>query len=171
MKFTSLGSGFIKITLDYCDVERLGVNYKDMDYADFNTKKIILELLSFAKEEIGFDAEGKKLHVQIYPQGEGGLEMYISKFPQGKTSPKDRLYKFNDLESTLEALRYLEKINKIYSSRLYAEGNSWYINTKAELSEYAKEETRRFFVYHLIEYNTQIGRGKELLALLKALSP
>ena len=83
MKFTSLGSGFIKITLDYCDVERLGVNYKDMDYADFNTKKIILELLSFAKEEIGFDAEGKKLHVQIYPQGEGGLEMYISKFPQG----------------------------------------------------------------------------------------
>ncbi len=169
MEFTNLGKLSIRIKLEQSDMDKYGVTYVDMDYKNARTKHIIWELLDKARESAGFDTDGKKLHIQIFPSKQGGCELYISKISASGDTFDGKSYRFSDLEGALKALVYLKKINLIYSARLYAKDDFWYITASAELSEYGKKLDEPLWQGVLEEHGVLIGCANELLRLVEAL--
>lgn len=170
MEFTSLGKLSIRIRLEQSDMDRYGVTYDDMDYGSARTKHIIWELLDKARQSAGFDTDGKKLHIQIFPSKQGGCELYISKISSAERHTEVSVYRFDSLEGLLPALVYLKSTDLIRTARLYERHGAWYVCTSAELCEYARKLTEPLFELVLAEHGRFIGRGSELVRLVDSLA-
>lgn len=169
MEFTTLGKLSIRIRLEPSDMDKYGVSYGDMDYKNARTKHIIWELLDKAKESAGFDTDGKRLHIQIFPSKQGGCELYISKLSCARGMREEKTYRFDSLEDALKALVYLKRADLLYSARLYSKGAFWYITADAELSEYGKRLDGALWQSIMREHGRFICGGGELARLIGAL--
>ncbi len=170
MEITSLGKLSIRIKLEQSDMDKFGVTYDDMDYKNARTKHIIWELLDKARESAGFDTDGKKLHIQIFPSKQGGCELYISKISASCEGFDEKSYRFSSLESALAALVYLKKMNLICRAKLYSMGGFWFISADAELSEYGEKLNEPLEIDVLREHGRFICGGSGLLKLIDSLS-
>lgn len=170
MEFTSLGKLSIRIKLEQSDMDEYGVSYDDMDYKNARTKHIIWEILDKAKESAGFDTDGKKLHIQIFPSKQGGCELYISKISAACESVDEKLYRFDSFENALAALVYLKKINLICQAKLYTKNGFWYITAVTELCEYGKKLDEPLWISALAEHGGFVCGGIGLLRLVDSLS-
>lgn len=69
----------LKVILSRSDLQKLDISVESMDYANVSTKRVFWEILDEARHTTGFDAESAKLFVQVFPDAEGGCEMFITK--------------------------------------------------------------------------------------------
>ncbi len=153
----------LKILLSAKDLEGLGITCEEMDYGNTGTRRVFWYLLDEAKRATGFDAASSKIFIQIYPNGDGGCEMYVSRLGGAKSRAshsddggdgvrsgeltlrrgkrrEERIYRFDDMEDMLTACRELEKRRYVGASSAYEGGEElggYYLKLECEPGGYA----------------------------------
>ena len=79
MEFILINENKIKVMLSASDLEDFEIEAKDLDYANTDTKRLFWDVLSRAKHSTGFDTDGQRVLVQLYPSRHGGCEMFVTK--------------------------------------------------------------------------------------------
>ena len=79
MEFILISEDKIKVTLSEADLEEFDLVADELDYANTETKRMFWDVLSRAKARTGFDTDGQKVLVQLYPSKDGGCEIFVTK--------------------------------------------------------------------------------------------
>ena len=79
MEFILISEDKIKVTLTEAELEEFDLVAEQLDYANTETKRMFWDVLSRAKSRTGFDTDGQKVLVQLYPSRDGGCEIFVTK--------------------------------------------------------------------------------------------
>ena len=79
MEFIVISDNKIKIMLTDEDLREFEIATEELDYSNTETKKMFWDLLSRAKKLTGFDTDGQRVLVQLYPSRHGGCELFVTK--------------------------------------------------------------------------------------------
>lgn len=79
MEFILISDSKIKVMLTDEDLREFDIETDELDYANTDTKRMFWDILSRAKRITGFDTEGQKVLVQLYPSRHGGCEIFVTK--------------------------------------------------------------------------------------------
>ena len=79
MELIRIDEGKLKIILTHEDLAEFEIDESELDYANTETKRMFWELLRRAKHATGFDTDGHRVLVQIFPSKSGGCEMFITR--------------------------------------------------------------------------------------------
>ena len=81
MELIIINENKLKITLSSADMERYGLDAKDIEYSFSGARAILKSILSDAKVSTGFDTEKEteRIFIQLYPSREGGCEMFVTR--------------------------------------------------------------------------------------------
>ena len=79
MEFILINENKMKVMLSEEDLEEFEVEAEELDYANTDTKRMFWDILSRAKHSTGFDTDGQRVLVQLYPSRHGGCEMFVTK--------------------------------------------------------------------------------------------
>ena len=69
----------LKIALCEEDLKAFEIRADELDYSNTETKRMFWDLLTRAKHKTGFDTDGQRVLVQLYPSKDGGCEMFVTK--------------------------------------------------------------------------------------------
>lgn len=69
----------LKVMLTSEDLQAFELETEDLDYGNTETKRMFWDILGRAKHSVGFDTDGQRVLVQLYPSRTGGCEMFITK--------------------------------------------------------------------------------------------
>ena len=201
MDIIAVNENKLKVILTPKDLEEFSLTTEELDYSRPETRLLLKCLLIRAKNEVGFDADGSRLLVQLYPSKHGGGEIYITKigalcsYEDYNTydTSHDELFEYSNIsydfhekedENEPDTLIRFESINAMigYSKRLMAAG---YVGpSKAYYTE--KYGSAVFFIYVCnraeyasklspselaAEYGQKISSENKRRALLQDLSP
>ncbi len=154
MEFLVVSDTKLKITVTEQECSRYGIDRCDSEFSGSEVKNIIRELLQLAKDECGFDADGEKILVQMYPLPDRSCELFITKIAnlpwreRKAVDSSDRLktyetavgvYCFSGLDTLIQAVRAVYRQGAC--ADLYSASNGDYYIQLAEclsggLSEY-----------------------------------
>ncbi|MBE6596431.1 MAG: adaptor protein MecA [Ruminococcaceae bacterium] len=79
MDFTLINENKIKICLSEGDLGEFELIADELDYSDTETKRMFWDVLSRAKKATGFNTNGHRVLVQLYPSKDGGCEMFVTR--------------------------------------------------------------------------------------------
>ena len=79
MEFIVISESKIKVMMTAKDLEEFELVANELDYANTETKRMFWDVLSKAKRRTGFDTDGQKVLVQLYPSRQGGCEIFVTK--------------------------------------------------------------------------------------------
>lgn len=79
MELIKINDSKLKVILSGTDLEEFDLDTDTLDYGNTETKRMFWEILNHAKHAVGFDTDGVRVLVQLYPCRSGGCEMYITK--------------------------------------------------------------------------------------------
>ena len=79
MEFILINENKIKVMLSPCDLEEFDIEAEELDYTNTDTKRVFWDILSRAKHSTGFDTDGQRVLVQLYPSRHGGCEIFVTK--------------------------------------------------------------------------------------------
>ena len=79
MEIIMITENKLKVMLTSADLKEFSLRTEDLDYSNADTKHMFWDILSQAKHTFGFDTDGKRVLVQLYPSRAGGCEMFITK--------------------------------------------------------------------------------------------
>ena len=79
MEFILINDNKIKVMLTEEDLQEFEIEADELDYSNTDTKKMFWDVLSRAKRLTGFDTDGQRVLVQLYPSRHGGCEMFVTK--------------------------------------------------------------------------------------------
>lgn len=79
MELIRISDSKLKIILSEADMRRYALSSDSLSYENTETRRAVREMLTEAREEIGFDAAAERLLIQAYPSREGGCEFYVTK--------------------------------------------------------------------------------------------
>ena len=68
----------LKIMLTPVDMQSYALD-DTMDYTKDETRQAFRSIMSEVRSRTGFDAEGNRVYVQLYPSRSGGCEMFVTK--------------------------------------------------------------------------------------------
>ena len=122
----------LKIMLSRDDLCSYGITVDEIDYDNTETRRVFWSLLDEAKQKTGFDAAISRIFIQIFPDREGGCEMYVSRLrsiegqKRGVTCKIDascarRAFVFDSLERLLAVCRAVRGAPPLLSSSAYTE--------------------------------------------------
>ena len=69
----------LKVMLCESDLKHFDIKAEQLDYSNTETKRMFWDILNKAKHQTGFDTDGQRVLVQLYPSKEGGCEMFVTK--------------------------------------------------------------------------------------------
>jgi negative regulator of genetic competence, sporulation and motility len=79
MEIIMINNCKLKVMLGEEDLRRFEIKAEQLDYSNTETKRMFWDILNKAKRETGFDTEGQRVLVQLYPSKHGGCEMFVTK--------------------------------------------------------------------------------------------
>ena len=79
MELILINESKLKVMLTKTDLSDFEIEAEELDYGNTETKRMFWDILSRAKHAVGFDTDGSRVLVQLYPSREGGCEMFITK--------------------------------------------------------------------------------------------
>ena len=79
MEMIPISESKLKVMLSRKDLEEYELDTEQLDYGNRETRLLFREILESVKEEIGFDTDGYRVLVQLFPSRDGGCEMFITK--------------------------------------------------------------------------------------------
>ena len=79
MEFILINENKMTVMLSVEDLEEFEIEADELDYANTDTKRMFWDILSRAKHSTGFDTDGQRVLVQLYPSRHGGCEMFVTK--------------------------------------------------------------------------------------------
>lgn len=133
----------LKVMLTPEDMERFELDTADMDYETRKTKRAFWEILDEVKQKCGFTVGTERVLVQVFPSGDGGCELFVTKLTglsarEGEGSEPKRgvtmvsartgAYRFESFDRLLHVCRELSVRGYDLESAAYAgEGEEWYL--------------------------------------------
>ena len=115
----------LKVILTPFDMIQYNLTCEKIDYDNTETRKAVWNILDEAKHKTGFDAALGRICIQVYPEKNGGCEIYITKlktelssaYPM--TQPNERptqaaktvraLYRFDGIDALLRVCKFLHR--------------------------------------------------------------
>ena len=92
MDYIMINESKLKIMLEAKDLEEWDIRIDELDYSNPYAKIIFEEILDYAKSNLGFDSDGRKVLLQLYPSKDGGCELFITRmgetFENVSSAPK-----------------------------------------------------------------------------------
>ena len=79
MEIILISESKLKIALREEDLASFEIRADELDYSNTETKRMFWDLLTRAKHKTGFDTDGQRVLVQLYPSKDGGCEMFVTK--------------------------------------------------------------------------------------------
>ncbi|MEE1115692.1 MAG: adaptor protein MecA [Clostridia bacterium] len=79
MELILISESKLKIMLTAQDMSRYDIDAMTLDYTSDESRKAFHHILEDAKNETGFDTEGDRLFIQMYPSRSGGCELFVTK--------------------------------------------------------------------------------------------
>ncbi len=79
MEIIMINESKLKVMLTSDDLQGFEITTDELDYSNTETKRMFWDILNRAKHSIGFDTDGQRVLVQLYPSRGGGCEMFITK--------------------------------------------------------------------------------------------
>ena len=102
MEIIMISDSKIKVMLDCEDLKAFDLEVGELDYSNTETKRMFWDILSRAKHSVGFDTDGHKVLVQIYPSRCGGCEMFVTRLCSLTNNGNDS--KQAEIESVINSL-------------------------------------------------------------------
>lgn len=102
MEIIMISESKIKVMLTCDDLRSFELEVCELDYANTETKRMFWDILSRAKHSVGFDTDGHRVLVQLYPSRCGGCEMFVTRL--NCLSGEDREKKRAEIESVINSL-------------------------------------------------------------------
>ncbi len=157
-----------KLKVMLCEEDLKGFQLKadQLDYSNTDTKRMFWDVLSKAKHQTGFDTDGQRVLVQLYPSKGGGCEMFVTKIgllsspdtqkcdkrdtnatqlilPSVNTERNGNLtfdiFSFDKTEDLLNVCRRLDAIGYIGESSAYSvpSGQKYLLLSDVDFDDYA----------------------------------
>ncbi|MBE6546873.1 MAG: adaptor protein MecA [Ruminococcaceae bacterium] len=89
MELILVNESKLKVMLTEEDLEDFALKAEELDYSNTETKRLFWDILSRAKHSVGFNTDGMRVLVQLFPSRAGGCEMYITKLGIGCTEQRE----------------------------------------------------------------------------------
>ena len=171
MEIIMISDSKLKVMLCKEDLSHFELKPEQLDYSNTETKRMFWDVLSRAKHQTGFDTDGQRVLVQLYPSKEGGCEMFVTKIGvlhqegESKTyqnekkhtdisNPKKDIkntfsysaFRFDSTEAMLEVCRRLASIGYIGESSAYfcENGKKYLLLSDVDFDEFAPPDEFSF---------------------------
>ena len=172
MEIIMISDSKLKVMLCKEDLSHFELKPEQLDYSNTETKRMFWDVLNRAKHQTGFDTDGQRVLVQLYPSKEGGCEMFVTKIgvlhsddikTKTHSNEKDNVevvstkknkkptlsysaFRFDTLEAMLEVCRRLASIGYIGESSAYfcENGNKYLLLSDVDFSEFAPPDEFSF---------------------------
>lgn len=151
MKIERLGHDKIRIFLTYDDLLERGIQKEDMLREPPKLHDLFMELMEQAYNELGFEASGRPLAVEVYAMPAQGMFVVVTRGKRGADSvdsfgEEDELdddiydldvimehsdiimYSFDDFEHIISACKSLKQSQLTESGRLYSYNDKWILS-------------------------------------------
>ncbi len=79
MEIIMINDSKLKIMLREEDLRQFEISADELDYSNTETKRMFWDILCRAKHKTGFNTDGQRVLVQLYPSKDGGCEMFVTK--------------------------------------------------------------------------------------------
>ncbi len=165
----------LKVMLCQEDLKQFELKADQLDYSNTDTKRMFWDVLSKAKHQTGFDTDGQRVLVQLYPSKEGGCEMFVTKIgllstadtqkyanqdknnnhlfltsgPQKKNNNSTlNLFSFDKTEDLLNVCRRLEALGYIGESSAYSapNGQKYLLLSDVDFDDYTPPDEFSFIL-------------------------
>ena len=185
MEYIMINESKLKVICEESDLDPYGICADSLEYGDAYSRKFLEDLLDEAKVRFGFDTARHRVLIQLFPDNEGGCEIFINKLgllekqscdtkKQENTSkkPKSKILKklffFERLDFMIEVCKRLSFLDGCKSSTaFYEEGHGYYLYfdtiVNAETEEYGLPTLDEYSF--LLEYG-EAQNSKEKLPYL-----
>ena len=74
----------LKLMLAREDLAEFELDAEQLDYSKTETKRMFWDILNRLKRKVGFQTDGHRVLVQLFPSRDGGCEMFITKFADAR---------------------------------------------------------------------------------------
>ena len=85
----------LKVMLGEEDLKQFEIKAEQLDYSNTETKRMFWDILNRAKHQTGFDTDGQRVLVQLYPSKQGGCEMFVTKIGLLYSENEDEISRYN----------------------------------------------------------------------------
>ena len=134
----------LKVMLSAEDLARFELDADELDYANTETKRMFWDILNRAKQTVGFNTDGHRVLVQLFPSKKGGCEIFVTKMgihPDGTSDspirahthdryagvePRSGAYAFDGVDALLSVCRRLSDFGYGGESEAYIGDNRRY---------------------------------------------
>lgn len=79
MEILMISESKLKVMMTSDDLAVFSLCAESLDYGNTETKRMFWDVLGRAKQTVGFDTDGHRVLVQLYPSRDGGCEMFITR--------------------------------------------------------------------------------------------
>ncbi len=187
MEMIVIAENKLKVMMTFEDMTEFDLRAEDLDYANTETKRMLWDLLDYAKRHVGFNTDGHRVLVQLYPSKEGGCELFITKIApltpidrdetlskdtspllhykpsHKKSTEKSRVgvFSFDRLESLLSVCRRLRGIGYADKSEAHVsdEGRYYLFLDGLDATGYLSLDEFSFVTEYGTKENTEAVRG------------
>ena len=119
MELLRIGKEKLKIILTHEDLRAFEMDEDDLDYANTETKRMLWDILHQAKTSVGFNADGHRVLVQLYPSRHGGCEMFVTRLGALPCDCPTELE--DDHDAGEDPFDASEEVNSLYSPQPFHE--------------------------------------------------
>ena len=195
MEIIEINESKMKIIMSATDMERYGLDENEFYSKGASIKELLHDILTDEKHSDGFCQTNaqERLCVQLYPEINGGCELYITKInledSEGDITPMSEptndkrlpvkagisishnyIYCFNSFRDLLAACKVIERCN-VQSSLYRNEQGVYYLNAKFSADESKKcppETALAEFGEQLRGNNVELGMGEYAKCLIRS---
>lgn len=79
MEIIMISENKLKLMLTRQELEEFDLEAEELDYSKTETKRMFWDILNRLKHNVGFQTDGCRVLVQLFPSKDGGCEMFITK--------------------------------------------------------------------------------------------
>ena len=98
MEMTLIAKEKLKISLSPFDMIKYDLTCEKIDYDNTETRRALWDMFDEAKHRTGFDAADGKICIRVYPEKNGGCEIYITKI-ENRACPSESDMSINTKET------------------------------------------------------------------------
>ena len=179
MEYILISDSKLKVMLERQDLEEWDISADMLDYANPEAKKVLGDILKYAKQEFGFDTSGHKVLLQLFPSKDGGCELFVTCVGASEILDYDdepnpsalepKAYSFEKLDHMLAVCKHLLRLEVCQSSSAWFDDDGrWFLtfyekecpsaldllplNRLSFISEYGDVESPKAISLYLSEY-------------------
>lgn len=91
MDLIKINENKLKIMLTPSDMQSYAISAEELDAENIETRAAFRTIMKEARSRTGFDSDGNRIYVQLYPSKEGGCELFVTKLGlSGQHDKKER---------------------------------------------------------------------------------